>query len=253
MAESSCSLAAAILRLEAPAVEQRQRNQRARAISARVPIHQVAHAEGADARERSQAHVRIERSLRGEALGIGGLHQRAGGQHVRTAREEIDGQILGHRQCFLHLQHRALDRGVRRSALAGQRCELVHRDLRGRLRLCARHPSLGQLPFRFADLELRIEPRAHAAACDVDDILPLQLGTMGDVGERVFPIELDVGLGDRPGEHQTRVVLVEARGFGKIPGAVYGIGLAPPEIQIPPQARAGLGHARSCFPRAAAG
>ena len=138
------------------------------------------------------------------------------------------------------MQHRALDRRVRRSALAGQRCELVHREsARPPAPACA-PPEPAAAALRFADLELRIEPRAHAAARDVDDILPLQLGTMGDVGERVFPIELDVGLGDRPGEHQTRVVLVEARGFGKIPGAVYGIGLAPPEIQIPPQARAGL-------------
>ena len=101
---------------------------------------------------------------------------------------------------------------------------------------------LRQLALRFANLELRIEPGTHAAARDVENVLPLRLGALRDVGQRVLAIQLDVGLGNGAREHEPRVVLIEARGLREALGAVHGIRLLTPEIQVPAQARAGLAH-----------
>ncbi len=124
--------------------------------------------------------------------------------------------------------------------LSGQCGELVDGKIGGGLGLLARHACLRQLAFGLAQLELRVEPGGHTASRDVDDVLALRLGAFGNVRERVFAVQLDVGLGDGAGEHEPRVVHIEAGGLSESLRAMHGVGLASPEIEIPVQGRAGL-------------
>ncbi len=150
------------------------------------------------------------------------------------------------------MEHRPLDRCIGVGTLSGQCGELVDRKIRGRLGLGARHSCLRQLAFRFTQLELRIEPGGNAAAGDVDDVLALRLGAFGNVRERVFAVQLDVGLGDGAGEHEPRIVHIEACGLREILRAMHGVCLASPEIEIPAQGWRRPAPSRSCVPRAAA-
>ena len=145
-----------------------------------------------------------------------------------------------------------MDGGVGFGALAGQGGELVHREIRGGARLLAGDARLRQLALGFANLELRIEARADAAAGDVDDVLALRLGALRDVRERVLAIELDIGLGDGAREHQPRVVLVQTCRHGEIPRAMHGVGLLAPRSRDPSPGSHPPGSSRRCVRQAAA-
>jgi hypothetical protein len=126
--------------------------------------------------------------------------------------------------------------------LSGQCGKLVDRKIRGRLGLGACHSCLRQLAFRFTQLELRVESGGNAPAGDVDDVLALRLGAFGNVNERVFAVQLDIGLGDGAGEHEPGVVHIEACRLREVLRPMHGVCLASPEIKIPAQGGAGLPH-----------
>ncbi len=69
--------AASVFRAQAAAVEQRQRDERAGTVSPGARLHQIMHAERAEACQRAQTHSRIERRFGSQALCVGGLHGQA--------------------------------------------------------------------------------------------------------------------------------------------------------------------------------
>jgi len=160
---------------QAAAVENRQRQDRACAIAARVPLHEIVQAERPEARNRVQADVRIERGLGGETLRIRGLDGEPRRQHVGPTREQVDGQLGRHGQRRPHVQHRALDGSVGVGSLTAQSRELVDREIGRATRLLGSDACLRQLALGFANFELRIEAGGDAAACDVQNVLPLRL------------------------------------------------------------------------------
>ncbi len=189
-----------------------------------------------------QIHVRIERRLVAEALRVGGRHVQACREHIRPARQQIDGQRRRHRQRGFHVEYRPLNRCIGLGARTGQHGQPVNRQIRGRLRLCARHACLRQLAFGLPQLEPRVESGRNPPARDIEDVLPLRLRALRDVRQRIFAVQLDIGLGDGAREHQLRVVHIQARGLGERLRAMHRIRLPPPEIGIPPQGGAGLAH-----------
>ena len=191
---------------------------------------------------RPQADVRIERGLGGETLRIRGFDGRPRRQHIGPPREQVDGQLARHRERRLYIEHGTLDRRVGVGALTRQGGELVDGKICGGPCLLIRDACLRQLAFGFADLELCIESGAHAATRDVEDVLALRLGALRDVREGVLAIELDVRLRDGAGEHEARIILIEARGLRQVLCAVQGVRLTSPEIEVPAQAGAGLAH-----------
>ena len=118
----------------------------------------------------------------------------------------------------------------------------MDREIRRGPSLDACHPGLRQLAFGFTQFEPRVEPGGHAAARDVDDVLALHRGAFGDVGERPFTVQLDIGLGDGTGNHEPRIVHVQPGRLRQRLRAMHGGGLASPEIDVPAEARPGLSH-----------
>ena len=90
--------------------------------------------------------------------------------------------------------------GVGISALARQRGQFVHGQLRRGLRFIARHVRLRQLAFGLPQFELGVDARGDAASRDGDDVFALRSRALGDVGQGVFAIQLDIGLCDRRAE-----------------------------------------------------
>ena len=73
--------------------------------------------------------------------------------------------------------------------------------------------QLRQLAFGLLQFELRIDTRGDAAARDGDNVLALRGGSLGDVRQGVFAIQLDIGLSDGRAEHQLRILDVQYRGM----------------------------------------
>ena len=135
------------MRAQLSAIEERQRNERTRPIAPGTPLEKIAHAKGADPGDRPQIYIRVESRFVGLTLRVGGLYAQARRQYVGPARQQIDGQRAGHRQCGVDGEHRPLNRGIAISTLTGQDSELVHGQIRGGLRLSARDACLRQLAF----------------------------------------------------------------------------------------------------------
>ena len=115
-------------------------------------------------------------------------------------------------------------------SLTAQSGEFVNREIGSAPRLLVGDARLRQLTLGFANFELSVEAGGDAAACDVQNVLPLRLRALRDVCERILTIELDVGLSDGARELESCVFLIEARRLGEISRTVQRIRLAPPEI-----------------------
>jgi hypothetical protein len=97
--------------------------------------------------------------------------------------------------------------------------------------------ALGQAQF-----QARIESGIDAAARDFDNAFSLFLGLGGDVGQRVAAIQFNIGLGHRSGQHQAGVVDVKRGCLAERLRRPDGVGLLSPEVEIPVERGAGLGH-----------
>jgi hypothetical protein len=96
------------------------------------------------------------------------------------------------------------------------------------------------LTFGLPQLELGVHAGRDPAAGDVDDVAPLIGGTLGDLDERVLPVQLDIGLCDGDAEHEARILNIESGRLGERLRAMHGVSLLAPEIEIPAQGRPGL-------------